>query len=211
MSEAGKVSLPMTPERKEEIKTIADDSWFAADNSRGAEAHLVGEVFALCEGTNELMATLEETERQISNKERSLEKFKVLASDNHTLAAKYERELAEAQQTIARLTEGVKEIRGKHVYVSGPSVVYELLGRLIEAHPPCPTCGSKNTIDHPTRADIRLCRPCDKTYMVGEGAKESNPPACPKCGNKNVAEHPTHKDVYLCLTCDRIFVAGEQP
>lgn len=47
---------------------------------------------------NLLEVALEEAQ----HKERSLKKFQTLASDNHTLAARFERELAEAQQTIAR-------------------------------------------------------------------------------------------------------------
>ncbi|WP_339248152.1 hypothetical protein NST58_12920 [Paenibacillus sp. FSL R10-2796] len=97
----------LTPERIEEIKQTADDSWFAADNSRGAEAHLRGEVFALCEGTNELLAALEESQQE---GERLNEICKQLAGEEMLFQdGKYETEmqrvqgkLAEAQQTIAR-------------------------------------------------------------------------------------------------------------
>lgn len=43
-------------------------------------------------------------EKTAADLRRELTKFQTLASDNHTLAARFERELAEAQQTIARLT-----------------------------------------------------------------------------------------------------------
>lgn len=103
MSESGKVSLP-TPERIEEIKQTADDSWFAADNSRGAEAHLRGEVFALCEGTNELLAALEESRKE-AEKHRKVAEAKILfvSQGNEDYMYGLQEDLIEAQQTIARL------------------------------------------------------------------------------------------------------------
>ncbi|AIQ54526.1 hypothetical protein [Paenibacillus sp. FSL R7-0331] len=152
--------MSITPERKEEIKRTFESNRRSLEkaSSLAYEASVMG---------LELLAALEETERLNADLKTGLRV-------EQRTAMKWYDELAEAQQTIARMMEGIKEIRGKHVYVSGPSVVYELLGRLIEAHPPCPDCGSNNTIDHPTRTDIRLCVPCEKPYMVtGEGAKES--------------------------------------
>ncbi|MEK5416324.1 hypothetical protein [Paenibacillus sp. FSL L8-0708] len=116
MKDSGKVSLP-TPERIEEIKQTADDSWFAADNSRGAEAHLRGEVFALCEGTNELLAALEEAEHKLGDtgnaleiKRMLLEKANYEAGRQRVFKESAERKLAEAQQTIARHETALNEI-----------------------------------------------------------------------------------------------------
>ncbi|MEK5469310.1 hypothetical protein MKY64_30360 [Paenibacillus sp. FSL R7-0210] len=81
----------LTPERKEEIKTNADESWVKADNSRGLKSHLSSEVFALCEGTNELLDDIDEWQVEANKWLNELVEKNI--------------ELGEAQQTIARQRE----------------------------------------------------------------------------------------------------------
>ncbi|OMC95948.1 hypothetical protein [Paenibacillus odorifer] len=126
MSESGKVSLP-TPERIEEIKQTADDSWFAADNSRGAEAHLRGEVFALCEGMNELLAALKESEQQVKDLKEDKRKILAVHDEQCARSSEYYNELifvkgksSEAQQTIARQQKKIEWFENNHMgFVDG--------------------------------------------------------------------------------------------
>ncbi|MEK4452842.1 hypothetical protein [Paenibacillus sp. FSL L8-0506] len=141
MKDSGKVFLP-TPERIEEIKQTADDSWFAADNSRGAEAHLRGEVFALCEGTNELLAALEEAEQQID--EIKLKSHSKIYTQSVQIQTGMERietlfnELSESRQQVKDLKEDKHKIFAVHDEQCARSSEYysELIfvkGKLAEA------------------------------------------------------------------------------
>lgn len=85
--------------------------------------------------------------------------------------------LEEAEQTLVRQREALEQIAyPRHSYHSEAiSTARAALrgGTKETSSPACPYCGSKNTIDHPTRTDIRLCVHCEKPYAVtGEGATE---------------------------------------
>lgn len=76
----------MTPER---IAVIKEDAQYEVDAGYGHSSSDISNQEAL-----ELLAALEETEQRLSNKVQATK----------TLRDSYRRELAEAQQTIARLT-----------------------------------------------------------------------------------------------------------
>ncbi|OKP95083.1 hypothetical protein [Paenibacillus sp. P46E] len=169
MSEAGKVSLPgidstrLQSIKDKHLRMDKEIFWNELDVKPGS---VHGDRACLLGIIDFYQVALEEAQQEVKEWIEEAKQWRDEFIDKNN-------ELAEAQQTIARLTEGIKEIRGKHVYVSGPSVVYEMLGALADENPACPICGSGNTIENPTKTYMRLCVPCDKTFVVGEGAKES--------------------------------------
>lgn len=106
------------------------------------------------------------------------------------VSAGYHRELVGAKQTIARQREALEESEalfhaitetsGSGFAVSNATAGLKLIqaalgeGAKESSSALCLHCGSKNTIDHPSRSDIRLCVPCDKIYSVFEGGERSN-------------------------------------
>ncbi|MHA6530214.1 hypothetical protein [Paenibacillus sp. BAC0078] len=132
MSEAGKVSLPMTPERKEEIKRDYENTKSAIRN------HIVpGHIKRIVVNTGELLAALEEAEQQLKEMTNNAVGWKEQYIAEWAKRSMLERELAEAQQTIARkrtvIREAMIELNGAlNFTVAAPNDDTRILKRIID-------------------------------------------------------------------------------
>lgn len=81
--------------------------------------------------------------------------------------ARLEKELTEAQQTIARQSAALGWYE-----LGKPELARAALGEGAKeeaiSFPNCPTCNGNRTIAHPSKAGTWLCVPCDKVFEDGE-------------------------------------------